>query len=137
MFWRYTAAACAIVFGAVLGFSFIAQHILYTISFSHDFRSFEVVLTLAAGIAVIRGSSTRFILLVFAGISLLYRDSLWFALDMVTGRFQYATGVFVNSALLFLSTVLPYAGILAAVIADPLTCRAFRVVRGWPDMERA
>jgi len=135
--WRYIAAFCAIVFGAVLSFSFVVQHIFYRLSFRHDFRSFETVLALSAGIAAYRGSSARFVLLVFGVISLLNPDNIWFASDMVTGRFQYATGMSVHSVLLFLSTVLPYAGIVAAVIADPLTYRAFMVVRRWPDTERA
>ena len=27
MFWRYSAASCAVVYGAVLGFFFVVQHI--------------------------------------------------------------------------------------------------------------
>jgi len=137
MFWRYSAASCAVVFGAVLGFYFVAQHILYTINFSHDFRSFKSVLALSAGIAVFRGSSTRFIVLLFSVIILLSPNDVWFAWDMVTGRFQYATGVSVNSALTFLSTVLPYAGFLAALIADPLTYRALEIMRSQSYVERA
>jgi hypothetical protein len=137
MFWRYSAASGAIVYGAVLGFYFVVQHILYTISFSHDFRSFKCILALSAGIAVFRGYSTRFIVLVFAVIILLNPDNIWFAWDMVTGRFQYATGMSVHSVLTFLSAVLPYASLSAALIADPLTYRVFEFVRSWPHMERA
>jgi hypothetical protein len=135
--WRYGAASCAIVYGAVLGFFFVAHHILYTTSFSDDFRSFQSILTLSAGIAVLRGSSTRFIVLVFTVIILLDPQGVWFAWHMVTGRFQYATGMSVFSVLTFLSTVLPYASLFLALIADPLTYRAWGFVRSWPYMEKA
>jgi hypothetical protein len=138
-FWRYAAGSCAVLFGAVLGFSFVMQHIAYTFSFGRDFRSFESVLALAAGLFAFRGSSARFVLVLFLVLSLMTPDSIWFALDMVTGKFQYAAGMNRISSLLFtfLPTVLPYAGIVAAVLADPLTYRAFRSLRNWPETESA
>ncbi|MFO1247762.1 MAG: hypothetical protein U1E93_05970 [Alphaproteobacteria bacterium] len=85
-FWRYAAGCCAVLFAAVLAFSFVMQHIAYSFSFSRDFRSFESVLALSAGLFAFRGSSARFVLVPFLILSLMTPDSMWFALDMVTGR---------------------------------------------------